>query len=137
MPVTSALNICMPPDELSIGTTARVNRMIPIPPIHCISARHIWMEWLRLSMSSITDTPVVENPDIDSKNASLTDSCALLIMKGSMPKSEKTTHTKAVSRNPSRLPMLVRDGRTPNVINAPAPAVMPALMANGTRSPSP
>ena len=127
----------MPPDELSIGTTARVNSMIPIPPIHCISARQMWMEWLRLSMSSITDTPVVENPDMDSKKASLTESCVLLMMNGSIPKSENTTHTIAVRRNPSRLPMLVRDGRTPNVINAPAPAVIPALTANGIRSPSP
>ena len=46
IPVTSALNICIPPEELSIGSTAKVKRMIPMPPIHCIMARHRFMPWL-------------------------------------------------------------------------------------------
>ena len=105
IPVTSALNICIPPDELSIGMTASVKSIIPIPPIHCISARHISTECDRALMSSATDTPVVEKADMDSKNASVNLIGVEQSMNGTRPKNENTIQTSAVSRNPSRLPM--------------------------------
>ena len=101
----------MPPDELSIGMTARVKSMIPMPPIHCIMARQICMPWLMFSIESSTDAPVVVKPDMDSKKASLTDTGVELKMNGIMPKIEKTIQTIDVSRNPSRLPVLWLWGR--------------------------
>ena len=98
MPVTSALNICMPPEWLSIGMTASVNSMIPMPPSHCMSARHRCMPWLMPSMLSSTEAPVVVKPDIASKKASGTLTALVQNRKGSMPKMENTTHTMAVSR---------------------------------------
>ena len=45
--------------------------MIPIPPSHCIIARHNKILFRRRSKSVITVAPVVVIPDILSKNASL------------------------------------------------------------------
>ncbi len=111
MPVTSALNICMPPEWLSMGITARVNRIIPMPPIHCIRHRHICMPCEKLSIDRSTEAPVVVNPDIDSKKASLSVSGVPHSINGSMPKQENTIHTSDVIRNPSRLPILLWLGR--------------------------
>ena len=58
-------------------------------------------------------------------------------MNGNIPNAEKNTHTSAVSRNPSRLPMSVREGLMPNVISNPVRAVATALMANASMSVSP
>jgi len=41
--------------------------MIPIPPSHCESWRHMAIEWLSASMSVRTLAPVVVMPDMDSK----------------------------------------------------------------------
>ena len=73
MPVTSALNICMPPEWLSMGMTASVNRIIPMPPIHCIMARHRCTPWLMSLTEFKTVAPVVVKPDMASKKASLYD----------------------------------------------------------------
>ncbi len=106
IPVTSALNMSIPPEELSIGITAKVNSIMPIPPSHCMVARHMCMPWLICVTSSSTLAPVVVNPDIASKKASLKLIGILQNMNGSMPNMENTTHTIAVSRKPSRLLIL-------------------------------
>ncbi len=137
MPVTSALNICMPPEEFSIGSTARVKSMIPIPPIHCISDRHICIPWLRSETVGITDAPVVVNPDIASKYASDMVSLVVLSRNGIIPKIEKTTQTRAVSRNPSRLPISNRRGLTQNAARAPQPSVDAIAIRNAYKSSSP
>ena len=73
MPVTSALNICIPPEVLSIGTTASVKRMIPRPPIHCVMHLQTSIDLGTLSSDGSTDAPVVVKPLIVSKKASVTD----------------------------------------------------------------
>ena len=98
MPVTSALNICMPPEWFSRGTTASVNRMIPMPPIHCIKALHRWIPWPIPSTLGRMDAPVVVNPDTASKNASDIPMGREHSMKGSSPNSDSTIQTEAVSR---------------------------------------
>ena len=110
MPVTSALNICIPPDELSIGMTASVNRIIPMPPIHCISERQTKMPWLMPEMSVRTDAPVVVKALMESKKASVKLSPGDPIMNGINPNSENITHTSDVSRNPSRFPISEKRG---------------------------
>ena len=44
--------------------------MIPIPPTHCVNWRQRRSEWSTAPTSVRIDAPVVEKPDIDSKNAS-------------------------------------------------------------------
>ena len=44
--------------------------MIPIPPSHWLSWRHSRSERSSASTSTITVAPVVEKPDMPSKNAS-------------------------------------------------------------------
>ena len=75
--------------------------MIPMPPIHCISARQIVIECDIPSTERSTEHPVVVKPDIASKKASLTLRGLELSINGSIPKRENTTQTDAVSRNPS------------------------------------
>ena len=61
---------CIPPTR-SIGITAIAITMIPIPPSHCKSARHNKIPCGAVSRPTITVDPVVEMPDIASKNASV------------------------------------------------------------------
>lgn len=55
-------------------------------------------------------------------------------MNGIIPKSEKTTHTSAVSRNPSRLPMSNRAGLTQAVARIPTARVTAMAQRNGIQS---
>ena len=137
IPVTSALNICIPPDELSIGSTASVNRMIPMPPIHCISERHICTAWLSAALLSITEAPVVVKPDMASKKASDTLMLISLSMNGIIPNAENTTHTMAVSRNPQRLPISNLLGRTHVVTTIPVATVIAMAHRKASKSSSP
>ena len=122
-PVTSALKSCSPLCLLSMGMTASVNSMIPIPPMKWVTERHRRMPCDWFSTDSIVDAPVVVSPDIVSKKASGTGSPHGSKMNGSMPKNENTTHVRLVSRKPSRLPIswFLTGSRKPN---APAPTVM-------------
>ena len=49
------------------------------------------------------EEPVVENPDVDSKNASINDGMVLLIRYGSVPIREKTIQDTVTARYPSLL----------------------------------
>ncbi len=126
----------MPPEWLSMGRTASVNRMIPMPPSHWVRQRHRLMPCDRMSTEGYTVAPVVENPDMVSKNASVTLNGVEHIMNGSMPNSENTTHTSAVSRKPSRLAIEVLVGRMQNVISTPVTSVTTVLMKNESQSSS-
>ena len=137
IPDTSALNIDSPPVLLSDGMMAMVKSTIPRPPSHCVNPRQSRMPWLHSSTSRITVAPVVVKPDIASKNPSLTLSGVAQIRNGIIPSAEKATHTRAVSRQPSRRPKrgflpLVRNFRR----NAQQ-AVTPAPTANAFQSLSP
>ncbi|GFI14771.1 hypothetical protein IMSAGC008_02333 [Muribaculaceae bacterium] len=72
--------------------------MIPIPPIHCIMARHRCMPWLIPSTDSSTEAPVVVKPDIASKKESVMPIGREQNKNGTIPNKENTTHTMAVSR---------------------------------------
>lgn len=78
--------------------------------------------------------PVVENPDIVSKNASVKSRGVEQSVKGINPKNENTTHTSAVSRNPSRFAIDDDDGRIKNVINTPVESVTPIEMRKAQKS---
>ncbi len=78
--------------------------------------------------------PVVENPDIVSKKASVKSRGVSQSMNGINPKKEKTTHTSAVSRNPSRLAMLDDAGRMQNVIIMPEASVTATAMRKAQKS---
>jgi len=49
------------------------------------------------------EEPVVENPEVDSKNASTNEGMVPLKRYGSVPSREKTTHEIVTDINPSRL----------------------------------
>ena len=61
---------CMPP-TLSMGMTAMAMTMMPTPPSHCRSARHISIPGGAWSSPVITVEPVVVSPDMASKKASV------------------------------------------------------------------
>ena len=77
----------MPPKP-NIGNIATLSTMIPIPPIHCINARHNRMEWDCASTSVNTVEPVVVKPAIVSYHASVMEGRAPLSQNGNMPNSE-------------------------------------------------
>ena len=91
-PVASAAKILTLPPT-SDGKMAMVKNTIPRPPIHCISERQKSMPWGSRSTSSIIEAPVVVNPDIVSKYASVRLVMLPWMRKGNMPKIEKMTHT--------------------------------------------
>ena len=73
--------------------------MIPTPPIHCVNWRHMAIERVSASMSATTLEPVVENPDIDSKNASTgRASCGSTTRYGIAPKTATSSHTTETTR---------------------------------------
>ena len=67
MPVTSALNNWIPLFLLSIGMTARVKRMIPIPPMKWVMALHSKIPFGNDSTEEKVELPVVVSPDMVSK----------------------------------------------------------------------
>ena len=69
-PVDSAENTLMLPPT-SDGNMAMVKKAIPNPPIYWVMERQKSSPWGSTSTSSITVAPVVVNPDIVSKNASV------------------------------------------------------------------
>ncbi|MBA7590946.1 hypothetical protein ES708_33090 [subsurface metagenome] len=69
-PGTSAINNCIPPMP-NIGRITSERTMIPIPPSHCVMLLQNNNPCDRDSMSLRIDAPVVVNPDIVSKNASV------------------------------------------------------------------
>ncbi len=74
-PGSSDSNIWRPPIR-NRGSTASASTMIPIPPSHWLSWRQIRIDRSSDSTSVTTVAPVVVNPDIPSKNASMgCDSC--------------------------------------------------------------
>jgi hypothetical protein len=77
--------------------------IIPIPPIQCVRLLQKRIENGSTSTFCRIDEPVVENPDVDSKNASIKEGIVLLIRYGKDPSKEKITHDNVTDRNPSRL----------------------------------
>ncbi len=69
-PGASARYICMPPTPSS-GSTATASTMMPMPPSQCSARRHMFMACGSWSRPVITVEPVVERPDMLSKNASV------------------------------------------------------------------
>ena len=100
-----------------------------MPPIHCITHRHMIMLLETVSDDVSKVAPVVVNPLIVSKKASVNESNTPLNRKGNMPNSEKTTHTEAVSTIASLRPISLEPGRI-NVINNPLTPVITMLITN-------
>jgi hypothetical protein len=72
--------------------------MIPIPPNHCVRLLQKRIEYGNISTSFIIEEPVVEKPDVDSKNASINDGIVLLKIYGKVPRREKTIHEITTDR---------------------------------------
>jgi len=77
--------------------------IIPIPPIQWVRLRQKRIEKGSISTSGKMDEPVVDNPDVDSKNASMNDGIVPLIRYGKAPSKEKIIHESVTARNPSLL----------------------------------
>ena len=74
-----------------------------MPPIQWVRLLQKRIEKGSISTFFRIEDPVVENPEVDSKNASINEGIVPLIRYGSVPKSEKTTHEIVTARNPSLL----------------------------------
>ena len=84
------------------------------------------------------EAPVVVNPDIASKKASETLSgLSVISMNGSMPNVEKNTHTMAVSRKPSRLPIDGDVGCMAKAMTEPVASVTAKVIKKAFQSLSP
>ena len=70
-PAISAPNIIMPLNP-NRGSSASDMTIIPMPPVHCVSALQNNMLWHCASTSVMTLAPTVVNPDMVSKRASVT-----------------------------------------------------------------
>jgi hypothetical protein len=56
-----------------------------------------------ISTFLMMEEPVVENPEVDSKNASINEGIVPLIRYGNVPNNEKIIHDEVTARNPSLL----------------------------------
>jgi len=74
-----------------------------MPPIQCVRLRQKRIEYGSISTSLIIEEPVVDNPEVDSKNASINDGIVPLIRYGRVADKEKNIHDRAIARNPSLL----------------------------------
>ena len=96
-PVASAENtFTLPPT--SDGMMAIVKNTIPNPPIHCVIVRQNSSAWGSLSTSSRILHPVVVNPEIVSKKASVKLPMYPLKMNGSEPKRLNIIQVSVTSR---------------------------------------
>jgi hypothetical protein len=76
---------------------------MPIPPIQCVKLLQNRIENGSISTFFKIDDPVVEKPEVDSKNASINDGMEPLIRYGNAPNNENITHDSVTARNPSLL----------------------------------
>ena len=73
--------------------------MIPMPPSHAVNWRHIAIDRVSPSTSVSTVAPVVEKPDIDSKNASIgLDSWDTASRYGRAPQAGTRSQMSAITR---------------------------------------
>lgn len=68
----------LPPPKM--GSRAMVKHMMPSPPIHWVSTRQNSVPCDSFSTLSTMEKPVVVNPDIVSKKASVSVGISLLVM---------------------------------------------------------
>ena len=120
----------------NVGINVKVKRMIPSPPIHCVSARQSNIPLLQLSTSRITVAPVVVNPDIASKNASLASNGVSHKMNGNIPNKEKTIHATDASKSPSRRRSIWLRGCDSQFMAQPVIAVIAITMTKAHASSS-
>ncbi len=138
IPVASALNMDMPVALLSSGRTASMNRMMPRPPIHWVSARQKRTPWEWASTSESILAPVVVKPEIISNIPSVNPIGLSLSISGISPKRPNTTQTVAVMMNPSRARMVVSALRRVSAsATPPATTAAAAPTANPRQSDSP
>jgi len=103
-PGISAAYSCMPPIP-SNGKTATDSTIIPIPPIQCVMLLQNKIPFGTASISIRIVAPVVVNPDMVSKNASVKSGITPLKIKGRVPKREITIQVVATMKNPSLIPI--------------------------------
>ena len=72
--------------------------MIPIPPTQCVRLLQKRIEYGNISTSFIIEEPVVEKPDVDSKNASINDGIVPLRRYGKDPSKENKIHDITTAR---------------------------------------
>jgi hypothetical protein len=74
-----------------------------MPPIQWVRLRQKSIEWGSISTFLRMDEPVVDSPDVDSKNESINEGMAPLIRYGNVPKSENTIQESVTDKKPSLL----------------------------------
>jgi hypothetical protein len=80
----------------NMGKIATVKNTIPKPPNHCVRLRQRSNAWGWLSILSRIDAPVVVNPDIDSKKASVKLGICPPSQYGRLPKRAKATQQAVI-----------------------------------------
>ena len=98
----------MPPRRRA-GKNVIAITIIPMPPNHCKNDRHNKILLGIFSTSVKVLMPVVLSEETDSKQASTNGIFNVQYM-GSAAKIDKTTHTRLVTKNASRIPSFMRSG---------------------------
>ena len=105
------------------------NTKIPIPPNHCVNERQKSMVLERDSTFVRIEAPVVENPDADSKNASIGFAISPEMINGIAPMIETSIHQHAAVRTPSLTLNFNEGGRNKSTKTAPATRVNAIVIA--------
>jgi hypothetical protein len=135
-PGTSAIKSCIPPIP-RMGKTTSDNTIIPIPPSHWVILRQKSNPCERDSISFRIEAPVVVKPEMVSKNASVYEGIAPVIIKGIEPKNEKRIQPKLTIIYPSLFPTFFEQLRNTIQRITPVTAVIKADTAISHASVSP
>src|SRR5688572_23148703 len=135
-PENSARYKCMPPVPSS-SDLAMPNNTMPMPPSQCVKQRQSCSAGGSTSTRGRTVDPVVVNPEVDSKNASVNELKCGENQNGRHPKKHAVAHTVTTSRIPSRTDKSEGGRRPPRNSTAPAAAVTATAIANEPRPPDP
>ncbi len=107
--------------------------MIPMPPIHWVNARHHSTPWLNTAGSGTMDEPVVVNPAVVSKKASVIPGMAPVTRYGKVPTNAMANQERATAANPSLVVISARGVMTRRARSkTPTTAMEVMAMANAS-----
>ena len=112
----------------TVGTKASVNTTMPNPPSHCIIALQNRMPWVCWSTFFKIVEPVVVNPEMVSKKASVMLSIEPLNKKGSIPNRENRIHESETITKVSSLSIFFFRHRPQRYSPKPTIPVMAAVI---------
>jgi|GEM_PF-3273277 len=94
---------------------------IPMPPIQWLSERQKRIDFGSASTSVSMEAPVVERPDMVSKNASVGEGIAPETTNGTAPTTDASSHVTVTRKNPSRIVSEADFTRRSRTYKSPAP----------------